>query len=542
MVPSKGGELVVRTLEKLGVDVIFGIPGIHNLDIYDSLANSSIRHVGARHEQGSGFMALGYARMSGKPGVALTITGPGLTNIITAMGQAFHDSVPMLVISSQIETSALNYRSGYLHELRNSTILASSVAKESRIIRSHQDISNSIMQAYNLVTSGRPGPVHLEIPLDILGEPSPIVESDFQYPLTSALPCKDEIKRAAKLITSTSSPIIIVGGGSRKASEEVTGLSELLKAPVVQTCAGKGVMDEEHPLCLGSRLHFPSVQQLIEQSDLVIAVGTEFSPTDFWKRSLKIRGSLMVINEDPSSFFNQHSADMGIKGDAGIILRSILDLFQGTEIAKEDSADIVRTVIEESRAMIGQVTGIGKELPGLLRTVAALRENIASKGVLWADMTTLAYLGISEFPVSSPGLFEHPVGFGTLGAALPAAIGSLMAEPEKEVCVLAGDGGFQFTLPELAVAAELQHSLPILIWNDKGYGEIRRNQNSRKSPRNMAVDHRSLDYLSLGKCYGIHAVAISSLDELSEALGEAWKRNSPMLIEMIAEEVIKIVP
>lgn len=538
MVPSKGGELVVRTLEKLGVDVIFGIPGIHNLDIYDSLAESSIRHVGARHEQGSGFMALGYARMSGKPGVALTITGPGLTNIITAMGQAFHDSVPMLVISSQIETSALNCRSGYLHELRNSTILASSVAKESRIIRSHQDIPLSIMQAYHLAISGRPGPVHLEIPLDILGESSPVVLTDLQYPQASAYPHKDEIGRAVQLISSSSSPIMIVGGGARKASEEVTGLSDFLKAPVVQTCAGKGVMDEGHPLCLGSRLHFPPVQQCIEKSDLVIAVGTEFSPTDFWKRTLNIRGSLLVINEDPSSFFNQLSADLGIRGDAGIVLRSILDLLQGTEIINTNPADMIRTVIEESRAVIGQVTGTGGELPGLLRAVTTLREHIPPEGTLWADMTTLSYIAISEFPVSSPGLFEHPVGFGTLGAALPAAIGSVMADPRKEVCLLAGDGGFQFTLPELAVAAELQHSLPIMIWNDKGYGEIRRNQKARKSSRNFAVDHRSLDYLSLGKCYGIHAVTVSSLEALSTALREAWKRNSPMLIEMIAEEVV----
>jgi len=538
MVSSKGGEIVVRTLEGLGVDAIFGIPGIHNLDIYDSLVRSSIRHIGARHEQGAGFMALGYARTKGKPGVALTITGPGLSNIFTAMGQAFHDSIPMLVISSQIESSALNYRSGYLHELRNSTIMASSVAKESRIIQSHQDIALSIQQAYHLAMSGRPGPVHLEIPLDILGEIFPVSESSFEYPLISAVPCQGEISKALEMIKASSSIVIIAGGGARMVSSQVTALSELLNAPVVQTCAGKGIMDEAHPLCLGSRIHFPPVQDLIEKSDLVIAVGTELSPTDFWKRSLSFKRSVITINEDPSAFFNQYSADLGIRGDAGIVLQAILDSMPVPERQEVKTPEMVRELIRESRGLLKTVTGINEELPGLLATVSTLRENLGDQTILWTDMTGLAYIGISEFKVSSPGLFEHPVGFGTLGVALPAAIGSLVSSPEREVCVFAGDGGFQFTLPELAVAAELKHSLPILIWNDSGYGEIRRNQRARSVNTNIAVDHSSLDYIALGKAYGIQAVSVASQEDLSKALKKARILQAPMIIEIVAEEVL----
>lgn len=533
----KGGELVVQTLEKLGVDHIFGIPGIHNLDIYDYLMNSSITNIASRHEQGAGFMADGYARISGKPGVALVITGPGLTNIITAMGQAYHDSIPMLVISSQIETSALHYRSGYLHELKNSTQLVSSVSKESRRIEDHSMIEGAISQAYHLALSGRPGPVHVEIPLDILGSEQRVSRSNAFQGQKEPVLSPGFIRETVQKIMGSKAPVILAGGGAVNSGREITRMAEKLSAPVLMTCAGKGVVSEDHPLSLGSRMHFPVVQKYLEQSDLVIALGTEFSPTDFWKRNIQMGKELICVNLDPASFYNQRTCNIGIEGDVTAVVQALLDSGLDNRGDRHRVMEDVSELKEKCTLSLEEVTGMGMELPSMISALGVIRECLPDDGTLWTDMTSPAYVGISEFSSPMARSFLHPVGFGTLGMALPAAIGSKTACPEKAVCVLAGDGGFQFTLPELAVAAELGISLPVIVWNDCGYGEIRRNQISRHPDRTIAVDHKGLDYTALAKAYGIKGETVYSLDDLSSVLARAFWERGPTLIEIKVEEL-----
>ena len=531
-----GGELVIQALEKLGVEHIFGIPGIHNLDIYEYLMGSSITAVGARHEQGAGFMADGYARISGKPGVALVITGPGLTNIITPMGQAYHDSIPMLVISSQIETSALHYRSGYLHELRNSTQLVSSVSKESRRVESHSAIEMSIFEAYHLSISGRPGPVHVEIPLDILAMKQPVDNQNLPSCPDSLIFRSDLARSAVEKISSSTDPVILVGGGAVKCGQEITFLAETISAPVISTCAGKGVVREDHPLSLGARIHFPVVQDYLRKSDLVIALGTEFSPTDFWKRSIDLGKELICVNVDPGSFFNQRTCNIGIEGD----VKDVVQMFLDSEIkSKADSHVKTEEVIklrETCCASLDEVTGMGEDLPAMVLLINIIRRCLPEDGSIWTDMTSPAYVGISEFSSPRARSFLHPVGFGTLGVALPGAIGSKIACPDKAVCVLAGDGGFQFTLPELAVASELRLTLPIIVWNDCGYGEIRRNQNGRHPGKTIAVDHKCLDYTALARAYGIKGNTVTCLEELSGVLLQAFDEKGPTLIEIKVKE------
>ncbi len=531
-----GGELVIHALEKLGVEHIFGIPGIHNLDIYEYLMGSSITDIGARHEQGAGVMADGYARISGKPGVALVITGPGLTNIITPMGQAYHDSIPMLVISSQIETSALHYRSGYLHELRNSTQLVSSVSKESRRIESHSAIERAIFEAYHLSLTGRPGPVHVEIPLDILATKQSVCNEDVLFCPDKLLFSSDLTRSAMDKISGSVDPVILVGGGAVKCGKEVTLLAEKISAPVLSTCAGKGIVSEDHPLSLGSRIHFPAVQNYLENSDLVIALGTEFSPTDFWKRSIDLGKELICVNTDPASFYNQRTCNIGIVGDVKSVVKMFLDNDLNRNADRQKKTEEVINLKEICSASLGEVTGMGEELPAMIFLMNIIRKCLPEDGTLWADMTSPAYVGISEFVSLRARSFLHPVGFGTLGVALPAAIGSKIASPDKKICVLAGDGGFQFTLPELAVASELRLTIPIIIWNDCGYGEIRRNQTCRHPGKTIAVDHKGLDYAALAKVYGIKGKTVTCLEELSGVLTEAFKEKGPTLIEIKVKE------
>lgn len=538
-----GGEVIIDALQLEGVERIFGIPGIHNLAVYDAIHDSRMKHVAARHEQGAGFMAIGHARTTGKPGVALVITGPGLANIATPMGQAYHDSVPLLVISSQVETSARHYRSGYLHEMKNSTYFASSVTKSSRCIDHGWQIRNAISEAYRLAGSGRPGPVHIEIPLDILQ--NVIEESDIDSCNVAAEPDRvssflsEDVEEVINLLKEAENPLILAGGGAATASREVRQLCEQLAIPTVTTCAGKGVIDERDPLSLGCRLHFPSVQKMLLESDLVLALGTELSPTDFWQRSLTLGKKLVCVNTDPAAFYNQRTADIGIKSEVKFFLSRLLKEELDLPSEPEERYRRVDEAIREARNSLPAVTGMDKELDLVSEMLKKIRSQIGDKGIFWADMTSPAYIAVSEYQTYDPFTFLHPVGFGTLGAAMPGAIGTLLATSGRRVCALAGDGGFQFTLQELAVASELKLPLPIIIWNDCGYGEIRRNQSSREPARIIAVEHTSLDYLALAKAYNMEGMILDSLENFEEVLEESFERKGPTIIEIKVKECLR---
>jgi 5-guanidino-2-oxopentanoate decarboxylase len=531
----KGSEVVVKTLEKLKVDTIFGIPGIHNLDIYDALINSNIKHVTTRNESGAGFMADGYARSTGKPGVALVITGPGLTNIITPMGQAIHDSVPMVVISSQIPTAVIDQATGFLHELKNSTILAQSVAKESRIVTDVGLIERYIEDAYRLSMTGRPGPVHVEIPMDILREA--VDESMLRGMSVEHLDTtvnqyfyEKSVEEAAALIEAAERIVLITGGGAVKAEGQVLQLAEKLNAPIVQTTAGKGVISEINPLCLGARLHFSEVREFIRNAHVVVAIGTQLSPTDLWEVSLDLTGKLIQIDIDAGAFNKNYPADIGVKGDAAQVLKMLLSKV----CSRKDNGVCkkVEDIIVKTKMKLKEVTGISEGMDDALKMLKVIRKVIPEDGILCADMTIPAYIGISEFKAYNSRTFLHPVGFGTLGFALPAGIGAKLANPDKVVCVLEGDGGFQFTMQELMVAVENNISLPVIIWNNDGFEEIRRTEEARHSGQRIAVDHQNPDFMKLSEAYGIRGVKVTCMNELEAVLREAVKINAPSLIEV----------
>lgn len=534
-----GGTIVVKALEDLNVDTVFGIPGIHNLDIYDALIHSSIKHVTAKHEQGIGYMADGYARVTGKPGIALVITGPGLTNIITAMGQAYHDSIPMVVISSQLPTWALNQRIGFLHELKNSTILTQSVAKESRTVMSLENIDLYIKEAYQLALSGRPGPVHVEIPMDILHgytDRAEIINFKGEDLAKSNFPLIDKalLDLAVNEINKANFPLIIVGGGGWQAGEKILELAEKISAPVIQTAAGKGIVDEGHPLCLGTRIHFPVVREFLKTTDLVIAIGTEISPTDLWEQPLNIGGKLIQIDIDAANFNRNYRADIGLKGDALEVLAFLLDKVKTNEETNPNVLKKIADLKKTTTIKLPETTGVYEGVEFIKEMLAAIRSSLPADGILFTDMTTPAYIGLSEYPCRQPKTYIHPVGFGTLGFALPAAIGAKIAKSHTKVCVLAGDGGFQFTLPELAVACQENISLPIIIWNDGGFGEIRRHQEKRHPGQKIAVNHKNPDFIKLAEAYGLKGVIVSSPPEMKNVLKEAFLLNEPVIIEVKA--------
>ncbi len=533
-----GAKLLVNTLEKLNVDHIFGIPGIHNLDVYEEMIDSSINHITARNESGAGFMADGYARVSGKPGVALTITGPGLTNIITPMGQALHDSIPMVVISSQIPTTVLNQGTGFLHELKNSTILAQSVAKESRTVLCPEDIGLYIQEAYYLSMSDRPGPVHVEIPLDILR--AYINEKEVpayiqRKSISNSIIDESIVKDATKMLNDANTVAIITGGGAVNCSKEVLSISNKLAAPVVQTVAGKGIIDESHPLCLGTRLHCPEIKGLLKNVDVVLGIGTQLSSTDLWEVPLSLNGKLIQIDIDSGQFSKNYPADIGIKGDSKNVLNALIPKLNGKKSFNKE--DIVSESINKAKNQLKELSGIKDGFEYIEEMLKAIRKVLPRDGILCADMTTPAYIGLSEFEVYRERTFLHPVGFGTLGYALPAAIGAKIAQPQKVVCALEGDGGFQFTMQELAVAIEQEISLPIIIWNNNGYGEIARNEETRGFKKKIAVENINPDFQKLAAAYGIRSFCVRNSKEMEDALRESINEKKVSLIEIKVDSI-----
>ncbi len=523
-----GADILVQTLEQLGVDTLFGIPGVHNLKIYKSLLKSKINAVTVKNEAGAGFMADGYSRISDKVGIALTITGPGLTNIMTPMGQAYQDSVAMLVISTQLPTNIKNQNTGTLHELRNSTIMSSSVTKESRSIESIEHIESIIKDAYHLSLSGRPGPVHVEIPLDILDQFIDYELSENSFKIKSSFNPLN-IDNAINLINNEQNICIICGGGAINASQEITALAEKLNAAVITTAAGKGVVSDNHPLSLGARLHYPLVNEHINNCDLIIAIGSQLAPTDLWDSKLNLNGQLIQIDLDADIFYRYPQADIGLLGDAKTIVSYILDK---VNVKNLDTKSTVRNLVDSTKAITSDICGNHTSFEMGVEVLDVISEVLGEKGHLFADMCSPAYIGISEYKSTHPLSFCHPAGFGTLGYSMPAAVGAKFSQKDKRIITISGDGGFQFTLQELAVACENKQNLPIIIFNNDGYGEIKRNEQAMDFEQLIAVDSAPLNFMKLAEAYSMIGVRPTNKTEFKKACEDAFNTHYPTLIEV----------
>ena len=317
------GEALMHLLGDYGVDAVFGIPGEHTLELYRGIENSSVRHVLTRHEQGAGFMADGYGRVTGKPGVCTLITGPGVTNCTTPLAQAYADSVPMLLISSANRSESLGKGWGCLHEITDQCAVTAPLTAFSALVRTPEDIPELIAQAFTVFHSRRPRPVHISVPLDLLGLP---VEGGWTARVPPQRPVAPpaSIDSAATLLAAARRPMILVGGGAQDAGDCVRRLCERLDAAVISSNAGKGVVPESHPLSLGGGLITKAVRDFLETADVVLSIGCEISETDSFEDYLTINGKLIRIDLDPSKFNDLYPATVAVQGDAGPSVEAIV--------------------------------------------------------------------------------------------------------------------------------------------------------------------------------------------------------------------------
>ncbi len=521
------GEFLVKILEAYGVDTIFGIPGVHTVELYRGLPQTRIRHVTPRHEQGAGFMADGYARASGKPGVCFIITGPGMTNIATAMGQAYADSIPMLVISSVNDRTHLGMAQGRLHELPSQRNLIAGVSAFSHTVLDPKQLPEVLARAFAVFSGSRPRPVHIEIPLDVIT--AKMNGKAKAWPLPSRPAAEPQlIAAAAKLLKNAKTPLIIAGGGAADAAQGIQRLAETLDAPVFTTINGKGILPPGHKLALAGNLGMDAAQAELEASDVVLAIGTEFGETEMYPaaRPVEVKGKLIRIDIDPLQLVNQLPADIAITADSALAVAALNEAVgstvqsrEGTERAAATRKKIASKLWPACKTHGRLLEVIGKALPDV---------------VIAGDQTEPVYASNQTYEAPKPrSYFNSSTGYGTLGYGLPAAIGAKLGQPDRPAVCLIGDGGLQFSLPELASAVEAQVPVAVVIWNNTGYGEIKAYMMERQIPE-IGVDIYTPDFVTIASGLGCKAVRPANIAALHKELVQSPKRKVPTVIEIRA--------
>ncbi|MFT4009721.1 MAG: 5-guanidino-2-oxopentanoate decarboxylase [Nocardioidaceae bacterium] len=518
------GEHLVRLLEAHDVDTVFGISGVHTLEIYRGLNNSSIRQVTPRHEQGVGFMADGYARRTGKPGVAIVISGPGITNVSTPVASAYHDSIPLLVISAVVSTTKLGRETGTIHDLPDQQGLMSTITASSETVLAPEDLAPAVSRAFALLGGRRPRPVHIQVPTDVLAMPAAQAEAVVAEPLAPRAD-QDALRRAAELLDRAQRPFVIAGGGTHGCGARIGELADRINALVGCTIGGKAVVPDDHPRSVGSTMTFAPTSAELLGADVVVAIGTEFSELDFWAlpEGWQLSGELIRIDIDPGQVGRKITPAVALVGDAGEVLDRLLAELGGQasvgarSVANRDSLDLDPSITPH----LALLDAIDAALP---------RDRVVA-----GDSTQPAYAANHLLPIYHDRSWLMPIGFAALGCALPMAIGAKVADPEAPVLALVGDAGLLFSVAELATAVDLGLALPVVVWNNHGYGEIRDAMDHAGIPH-IGTDASVFDVPTLARGFGCIGARASTPEELTALIAQALETDAPTVIEVRAEE------
>jgi acetolactate synthase-1/2/3 large subunit len=537
------GVTLISLLEQFGVEQVFGIPGVHTIELYRGLADSSIVHHTPRHEQGAGFMADGYARVSGKPGVCFVITGPGLSNIATAMGQALADSIPMLVISSVNDHISAPVSRGHLHEMPDQRAMISTVSRHSQTIVNANELPGALATAFAIFNSERPGPVHLQLPVAVLGQVCDLQTAPTALPVC-AIPDSDALIHATELLQNASAPLLLLGGGTRHASTDIIALAETLDAPAHMTINARGVVPAGHPLALPASGSTKATRALIEQSDVILAIGTELAPTDydmFRDNGFTLSGKLIRCDIDTRQIYLDSTPDVALPGDALTTTRALLKTLQqkqcnGAARTHETMQRALAEFNDEAHCHLQLLESIRHSLPG---------------AVVVGDSTQLIYSGNMIFNTASPNQwFNSSVGFGTLGYALPAAIGAAIAQQTSQgtsgtqgtdpVVCLIGDGGLQFVLGELGTLTDTNVSVALVVWCNSGYREIKTSMESAGVTA-TGVDLVVPDFAMIASAFNLASATADSVDTLCQLLVECRDSKQSVVISIDEQTMLQSI-
>lgn len=519
-----GGAAVIDALAAHGVRDVFGIPGTHNLELYRYLPASGIRHVVTRHEQGAGYAADGYARVSGRPGVIITTSGPGITNAITALATAYADSVPVLAISPGPPRGQVGADVGWLHEVKHQQAALDAVCDRSVRVESADEIPEVVAGIFEQFATSRPRPVHLEIPVDVL-------EGEWlrrSAPVRSVAgpvgPSRARTEQIAAALDGARRPLLVAGGGARGAGEQVRTFADH-GVRVLTTVNGKGILDESHPSSLGASIRLAAAHRLLDEADVLLVVGSELGDSDLWGGVVapgeEGRRTVIRIDVDPAQMHKNVTADIAVVGDAKVVLTEVLDVLRDKGFASVEVDPADQRALEVDA---GADAGPWAEIQRVL--AAALPADTVVAG----DSSQVTYYGtVHYWPFTPANRLLYPTGYATLGYGLPAAIGAKIAAPGRPVVAVFGDGAAMFSIQELITATEQRLAIPVVIVDNGGYAEIRE-QMVERGIEPQAVDLYRPDIAALATAIGAIGLVADTVEDIGRLAAAALDADRPTVI------------
>ena len=520
-----GAGLVVAALERAGVEVAFGLPGVHNLALWRALGESPIRLVGVRHEQTAAYAADGYARATGRIGVALTTTGPGAANTLGAVGEAWASRQPILVIATDVPTRLRRpgvWR-GALHEATDQAAMFEPVVKRTFRVREADALGATLETAARVALEAPRRPVYVEVPTDLLSAQATEAQASATATAVAALD-DQHLTRAAETLERARRPLIWAGGGALQADagEAVASLAERLVAPVLLTYSARGLLPPDHPCLVGATPHVERVGALWDEADAVIAIGTDLDGmmTQGWKQPQPPH--LIAINVDPADASKNYLPDVLLEADAAVATRALAQ-----RTAQRGGLDALAQRLERlNRAVRADLAETDAEALGFLE---AVERALPEDGVLVCDMCIPGYWLGGFHRTPAPRKLAYPLGWGTLGCGFPQGIGAALAGAGPVVSV-SGDGGFLYACGELATLAQERIPLTAVVVDDGGYGMLRFDQDLKGDPHD-GVDLHTPDFVAMARSFGVRADEVDGLGEHFEAmLGHHLRLNEPTVL------------
>tara|TARA_B100001971_G_scaffold213721_1_gene247963 strand:- start:195 stop:1805 length:1611 start_codon:yes stop_codon:yes gene_type:complete len=528
-----GGEALVRQLRAEGVDTVFALPGVQIMAAFDALydARADIRMIHVRHEQATTYMADGYARVSGKPGVAMVVPGPGALNATAGLGTAYASGSPVLLISGQIPTDSLGKQQGQLHEVEDQLDVFRPITKWAHRVTRVEEIPEAVHEAFRQLTTGRPRPVELEVPPDTLANlgDADIIEPE-EYPPAAVRAL--EIARAVQILTEAERPAIVAGGGalSSGVGAEILELARMLQAPVMTTQTSKGVIDESEPYHVGTNyVGLGPAERVLADTDVLLAVGTRLS---FRQASVESMPRIIQIDADPDEIGRNMDVELGINADAKVALGQVVAQLRSAGVSKPSRMEQIEGY---RKAFKDEVRELAPEQSSMIDTI---RDRLDDDAILVSGSTTVGYWSTLGYEVRQPQTYITSGYFGTLGYAFPTALGSKVGAPDKQVVALSGDGGFMYNTQELSTAVRYGINLVTVVFNNGLYGASRWDQTHRYGERFIGTDLANPDFVKLAELFGAVGMRTNP-DGLGDALTEALAANAPVLLDV---EVLNMMP
>jgi acetolactate synthase-1/2/3 large subunit len=530
MARMTGGEAIVDSLLRHGIDTVFGLPGVQTYGLFDAFARASnrLRLINARHEQTTAYMALGYACATGRPSAYAVVPGPGVLNTTAALATAWGVNAPVLCLTGQVPSMMIGRHRGQLHELPDQLATLRTLLKWAERIDHPTQAPDLVARAFQQMLSGRRGPVALEMPWDQFTATAEVTPQDPLPPYPNPVPDPEKIAALSKLLDGAKAPMLWVGGGALHAAPEILALAERIGAPVVSFRGGRGIVDDRNPL----GLTIPAAYRLWPQTDLLVAFGTRLEvPTSRWGRpppGLKIAR----IDIDPAEMARL-KVDIGIVADTADAARTLA----AAVVPRADSERAAAI----ARAKADTAADIRRVQPQM-SYLDSIREVLPEDGILCDEMTQVGYVSWFGFPFHSPRTLITSGFSGTLGAGFPTALGVKVAMPDRPVVSLNGDGGFLFGGAELATAVQHGINLITIVFNNSAYGNVLRDQRRLFEGRDSGSALRNPDFQQYAKSFGIPAWRVTDAAGLRGALAQALTATTPTFIEVMTDITQETAP